>query len=65
MSEAERALSLDPTMVGAYANLGEASMALGRFDKGLEFFDKAIRLSVRTTQFCIFGMRIRHGPIMS
>ena len=23
MSEAERALSLDPTMVGAYANLGD------------------------------------------
>ena len=43
MSEAERALSLDPTMADSYANLGEASMALGRFEKALEFY-KAIWL---------------------
>ena len=45
MSEAERTLSLDPAMSDAYANMGEVSIALGRFEKGLEFFDKAIRLS--------------------
>jgi adenylate cyclase len=45
ISEAERALSLDPTMAIAYLHMGEASIALGSFEKGLEFFDKAIRLS--------------------
>jgi adenylate cyclase len=46
MSEAERALSLDTAKAAdAYANMCEASIALGRSEKGLEFFDKAIRLS--------------------
>ena len=45
MPETERALSLDPTQASAYATRGEASMALGRYEKALEFFDKAIRLS--------------------
>ena len=45
MSEAERALSLDPTMALAYLQMGVASIALGRFEEALEFFDKAIRLS--------------------
>ncbi len=36
---------LDPANQYAYAIMGEVSIALGRFEKGLEFFDKAIRAS--------------------
>jgi TolB-like protein/class 3 adenylate cyclase len=46
-AEAERALSLDPAAVDAYAQLGSDFSRMGQYEKSLEFFDKAIRLSPR------------------
>jgi tetratricopeptide (TPR) repeat protein len=43
--EDERALALDPSNVYALVNLGFDYGDLGEFDKGLEYFDKAIRVS--------------------
>ena len=40
--------------------MGEASIALGRFEKGLEFFDKAIRLSPRDPDLSeLYGAKVR------
>jgi tetratricopeptide (TPR) repeat protein len=43
--EFERALALDPAMVAAIEGLGWHYIFRGQFEKGLEFSDKAIRLS--------------------
>jgi adenylate cyclase len=45
VAENERALALDPSMVDAYGNLGADYLDLGQFEKSIESFDKAIRLS--------------------
>jgi len=45
VAEHERALALDPSNVYAAASLGWDYAAFGRFDKGLEYFDKAILAS--------------------
>jgi adenylate cyclase len=45
IAEAERALTLDPTAVSAYAILGDAYSGLGQYEKSLEFYDKAIHFS--------------------
>jgi TolB-like protein/Tfp pilus assembly protein PilF len=45
IAEYERALALDPAMMNAVAGLGWDFLRLGQFEKGLEFLDKAIRLS--------------------
>jgi adenylate cyclase len=45
VAEHERALALDPSNVDAAANLGWDHVFFGHFDKGLEYFDKAIRTS--------------------
>jgi TolB-like protein/Flp pilus assembly protein TadD len=45
IAEFERALSLDPALVNALAGLGWDYFYLGQFEKGLEYLDKAIRLS--------------------
>jgi adenylate cyclase len=45
--EHERALALDPALVDAEALLGFDHLYLGQFEKSLEYFDKAIRLSPR------------------
>jgi tetratricopeptide (TPR) repeat protein len=45
IAESERALALDPAHVDAYGTIGGAYSQLGQFEKGLEFTDKAIRLS--------------------
>jgi adenylate cyclase len=45
--EHEHALALDPALVDAEANLGFDYLFLGQFEKSLEYFDKAIRLSPR------------------
>jgi tetratricopeptide (TPR) repeat protein len=42
VAEHERALALDPSNVGAAADLGWDYGMNGQFDKGLEYFDKAI-----------------------
>jgi tetratricopeptide (TPR) repeat protein len=36
---------LDPALLEAYVNMGFDYRNLGQFEKSLEFFDKAIRLS--------------------
>jgi adenylate cyclase len=45
VAEHERALALDPSNVGAAAELGWDHLFFGHFDKGLEYFDKAILAS--------------------
>jgi adenylate cyclase len=45
IAESERALALDPAIVLAYGLLGEDYRLLGQFEKSLEYFDRAIRLS--------------------
>ena len=42
VAEHERALALDPSNADAAASLGLDYAMLGRFDKSLEYFDKAI-----------------------
>jgi adenylate cyclase len=44
-AEHERALALDPSNVDAAAELGWDHLFFGHFDKGLEYFDKAILAS--------------------
>ena len=45
IAEAERALELNPSTVNAYESIGNDYLQLGQFEKSLEFYDKAIRLS--------------------
>ena len=45
IAENERALALDPSRVDAMVGLGWGYSELGQFEKALELFDKAIRLS--------------------
>jgi adenylate cyclase len=45
IAEYERALALDPAMVSAFIGLGWDCLNRGQIEKGLEFLDKAIRLS--------------------
>jgi TolB-like protein len=45
IAEYERALALDPSAANAYASLGGTYFLLGQYEKGIEFTDKAIRLS--------------------
>jgi tetratricopeptide (TPR) repeat protein len=45
IAEAERAPALDPAVAPAYYLLAIDSMNLGQFEKSLEYFDKAIRIS--------------------
>ena len=45
IAEHERALALDPALVVADEGLGQDYLFLGKFEKSLEFNDKAIRLS--------------------
>jgi adenylate cyclase len=45
VAEHERALALDPSNVDAAADLGWDHIFFGHFDKGLEYFDKAILAS--------------------
>ncbi len=45
VAEHERALALDPSNVYAAASLGWDHVFFGHFDKGLEYFDKAILAS--------------------
>jgi len=44
-AENERAIALDPAMIDAVAGLANDYQMLGKFEKSLEYFDKAIRLS--------------------
>jgi TolB-like protein/cytochrome c-type biogenesis protein CcmH/NrfG len=47
IAEQERALALDPVDVGSINGLGWDYLFFGQIEKGLEAFDKAIRLSPR------------------
>jgi len=57
IAERERALILDPADVGTVQGLAWDHVALGRYEKSHELFDKAIRLSPRdpALQFMYFG----------
>jgi tetratricopeptide (TPR) repeat protein len=45
IAEGERALALDPSNMEAAAQVGYDYERLGQFDKGIEYFDKALRAS--------------------
>ncbi|MBV8721959.1 MAG: tetratricopeptide repeat protein [Candidatus Eremiobacteraeota bacterium] len=47
IAEFERAFALDPALVAADGGLGNDYLLQGEFEKSLEFYDKAIRLSPR------------------
>jgi tetratricopeptide (TPR) repeat protein len=47
ITEGERALELDPSNVEAVGNLGFTFVHGGQFEKGLEYFDRTLRLSPR------------------
>ena len=46
VAEHERALAIDPSLADAVANLGVDYLYLGQPDKSVEYFDKAIRMSL-------------------
>jgi adenylate cyclase len=54
--EFERALALDPARADAVEGLGVAFLRLGQFEKSLEYFDKAIRLSPHDPSLSYFHM---------
>jgi TolB-like protein/Tfp pilus assembly protein PilF len=45
MAEFERTLALDPILAEAYGGVGATYSDIGQYEKAIEFFDKAIRLS--------------------
>jgi adenylate cyclase len=47
IAENERALALDPALLPAVSSLGWDYLYIGQFEKSLEHFSKAIRLSPR------------------
>ena len=57
---------LKPDGFGGYFNLGVASAKLGRFDKALEMFDRALRINPNHTHTALYidkvrRLRDRHG----
>jgi adenylate cyclase len=60
IAESERALALDPAIVLAYGLLGEDYQFLGQFEKSLEYFDKAIRLSPHDPSL-VFWYQLKAG----
>lgn len=54
ITEAERALALNPSYVFAYSWLSNANSFLGRPDKGVEYAEQAMRLSPRDPFFFVF-----------
>jgi class 3 adenylate cyclase/TolB-like protein len=54
IAEAEQTLALSPSFVGCYEVLCEANNFLGRPEKGIEYADKAIRLSPRDPLLAAF-----------
>jgi tetratricopeptide (TPR) repeat protein len=53
-AEFERALALDPNLTEAYGALGFIQFAFGQYQKAIEFFDKAIRLSPQNQQLAFW-----------
>jgi adenylate cyclase len=50
IAEFERALALDPDVPEAYGALGHVYVDIGQYEKAIEFFDKAIRLSAQNQE---------------
>jgi TolB-like protein/Flp pilus assembly protein TadD len=50
IAEVERALALDPNFADAYGLLGHTQLEIGQYQKAIEFYDKAIRLSPQDEQ---------------
>jgi adenylate cyclase len=54
IAEFERALALDPNLAEAYGALGHTQFDIGQYQKAIEFFDKAIRLSPQNQQLAFW-----------
>jgi TolB-like protein/class 3 adenylate cyclase len=54
ITEGERALELDPSNVGAVGDHGFSLVHGGQFEKGLEYYDRALRLSPRDTSLAFW-----------
>jgi tetratricopeptide (TPR) repeat protein len=54
VAEHERALALDPSDVGSAADVGLDYSMLGRYEKSLEYFDKAILGSPHDSQLAVW-----------
>jgi adenylate cyclase len=54
IAEFERALALDPNLAEAYGGLGHIEFAIGQYQKAIEFFDQAIRLSPQDWQLAFW-----------
>ena len=54
IAEYERALALDPNFADAYGLLGHTQLDIGQYQKAIEFFDKAIRLSPQNQQLALW-----------
>jgi adenylate cyclase len=50
IAEFERTLALDPNVSEAYGNMGFTYGEIGQYEKAIEFFDKAIRLSAQNQE---------------
>jgi adenylate cyclase len=55
IAEFERALALDPNLAEAYGSLGFIQYAIGQYQRAIEFFDKAIRLSPQNQQLAFWN----------
>ena len=54
VAEFERALALDPNFADAYGLLGFTQLDIGQYQRAIEFFDKAIRLSPQNQQLAFW-----------
>jgi adenylate cyclase len=54
IAEFERALALDPNFADAYGLLGFTQLDIGQYQRAIEFFDKAIRLSPQNQQLAFW-----------
>src|SRR5215813_365826 len=61
LAEFERALALDPNFADAYGLLGFTQLDIGQYQKAIEFFDKAIRLSPQNQQLAFWYLSKSHA----
>jgi adenylate cyclase len=61
IAEFERALALDPNIAEAYGALSHVYVDIGQYEKAIEFFDKAIRLSPQNQQLAVWYMGKGHA----
>jgi TolB-like protein/tetratricopeptide (TPR) repeat protein len=61
IAEFERALALDPNFADAYGLLGYTQIDIGQYQKAIELFDKAIRLSPQNQQLAFWYLCKGHA----